>query len=306
MTKKRAAYDAGDDVPEALRPHYEILLDTGHIVWGTLAQVNTGMFLPGPNDLPGETVYSTDAYFDDHPRDLAEIGRAAFALKNTEPVDRNLQRVAALMTNEYDRTPRQPLPRQLTEGREVFLAITIFHRSCLPNGIVSARVFPLLIDPGRTEANMILPMPYWSDLLQGGWDNLDEKLAALPVTSTARQVALDAEKETLEGTPSWDVETTPLSLTPAAAAKFRRILSEHDFPEVVYLLVGIHTDGERAGKKRADIAPSFHPTEECCFESQGVQVVVRLDHLEQMRGAIVDYQDSIFGSGFSIRLADEQ
>jgi len=65
---KKAVYNPLDTVPVALRPHYELLLKKGDVVWGALAQVNEHMFRPGREDLPGVLVYSEDPACDDNVR----------------------------------------------------------------------------------------------------------------------------------------------------------------------------------------------------------------------------------------------
>lgn len=72
----RLAYDPRDDVSLALQPHYRLLLESGDVAWGALAQVNARMFLPGADDLPGVTVYSSDPHFDANPQDLRDVAAA--------------------------------------------------------------------------------------------------------------------------------------------------------------------------------------------------------------------------------------
>src|SRR5262245_34429817 len=102
----RPSYDAVDQIPDPLRSHYRTLLKHGQVVWGCVAQVNMGMFGPGPDDLPGVTVYSTDSHYDANPQDLVDIGHACFEFKNSDPVDNDFKPVAGRLTDEYDSTVR--------------------------------------------------------------------------------------------------------------------------------------------------------------------------------------------------------
>ena len=140
--QKRSRFDERDRIPTPLRPHYEILLNQGHVVWGSVAQVNSGMFRPGSTDLPGVTVYSSDPHYDANPQDLFAVGRACFQLKNTSPVDPAFRPIAAHMTDEYDSTVRMVLPQQLTDGRQVFAGTTMFHRSRCRTGAFVPAYFP--------------------------------------------------------------------------------------------------------------------------------------------------------------------
>jgi Fe-S cluster assembly iron-binding protein IscA len=304
--KSWVVYDAQDVVPAALRPHYQILLDSGRVVWGAIAQVNNNMFRPGLDDLPGVVVYSADTQFDGHPQDLADVGRAAFALKNSEPFDPELKPVAARMTDEFDMTARLHLPTKLTAGREIFIAATIFHRSRVPGGIMSAGIFPLVIAPEKTEANMVLPLSYWSNALQQRWATLGDTLAALPVTSTARTIALAAEKGPARAAPARHAEATPVYVTSAAAAAFVSIVNQTSSDAEVYFYIGLDTQPERVGRKIAELVLDYNTSHQTCFESNGIPVVVRIDQLDQLRGTVVDYQDSLYGTGFVIRVADDQ
>jgi hypothetical protein len=59
--------DARDDVPSALRPHYQHLLREGEVVWGHMVMANSHLYSPGEDDRPGNVIYSPAHNFDDHP-----------------------------------------------------------------------------------------------------------------------------------------------------------------------------------------------------------------------------------------------
>jgi Fe-S cluster assembly iron-binding protein IscA len=301
----RPSYAAFDGVQESLAPHYEILRKQGQVVWGSVAQVNMGMFCNGEIDLPGVTVYSDDAHFDANPQDLADIGHAAFALKNTDPRDQDLKPVANRLTDELDMTVRFPMPHKLTDGRKVFLGYTIFHRTRLPARTLKMTLFPMVIAPDLTEVNMVLPLPYWPDSLRAAWgEQLAKELDALPLNSTARQVALAAEKAPAASVnqPYWDVDARPVHITPAAARRLRAVMKEFGFSEDVYVFVGLRPDGNT---KYVDFLDRYDRREETCFQSEGLRIVVRKDQLRKMRGALVDFKESVIGAGFLIRLPGE-
>jgi len=301
--RMRSSYDGLDDIPQALRPHYEILIKHGRVVWGCVAQVNNGMFMTGDIDLPGVTVYSADPYFDAEPQDLADIGRAAYALKGTEPYDRDLSDIALRMTDEFDMTTRLPMPPSLTDGRDVFIAATLFHRRRLPGGLLKMTLFPMVIAPELTEANMVLALPYWSEALCRDWgEPLAILLESTPINSTARQNAIAAEKGPARTEPYWDVNSTPVHITPAAIRAYRQVLVDANISEKNYLFVGIRPDGI---SKFIDVIIAYDRREEMCFDSGDIEVVIRRDQLNVLRGALVDFKDSLISKGFLIRLAGE-
>jgi Fe-S cluster assembly iron-binding protein IscA len=290
----------GEKVPAAMVPHYRDLLERGRVVWAAVAQVNRGMFSAGPDDLPGVTVYSLDAHYDDNPQDLCEVGRALYDLKGTAPVDPELKTAADRMTDEYDMTVRAPLPRKLADGRLIHVAGTIFHRGRLPGGVLRARLLPLVIAPEWTEANMILPLLCWPNELRSAWGGIDAEVAALPLGSTARRVAQSAPKRSLPEV-ALPLDGSPVRVTPEAARVFRQAVAQVPIKGPAYLCVGLRPDGS----KYADVGESYDRTKERCFEEAGIRVVVRIDQIEQMRGAVVEFRDGLYGRGFVIRLAGE-
>jgi Fe-S cluster assembly iron-binding protein IscA len=293
-----------EEVPPRLCDHYRLLAQHGRVVWGAIAQVNNGMFRPGDRDLPGVTAYSPDPYFDGLPQELLAVARSAFDLKNSVPADADLKTVAARMTDEHDMRLYLRLPDRLTEGREAALGATQFHRARLPDGVLSASVFPLVIAPGRTTANMVLPLDCWPDWLRVRWPELNEMLEQLPVRSKARQVAQAAPKRPPDRRPTWDVEAIPVRVTGAAARAFRAAIAAEGMTGPVYLRVGFATGRGRAGRPTVDLDPDYDPQLDRHFLSGGVEVVIDLAHLDALRGAEVDHTDDEFGKGFLIRGVD--
>lgn len=285
-----------------LHRHYKLLAEKGRVVWGGIAQVNMMMFFAGNVDLPGVTVYSTDSHFDTHPQDLSAIGHACFEFKNTVPVDTEYQAIAERLTDEFDQTARMQLPKQLADGRKVFLGATMFHRNRLPTGVLQASVFPMVIAPKLTEINMVLPLAYWPVALRDNWGELKQELARSPTTTTAGYIAQKAEKRAIEhGSPDWDTSAVPIKVTKAMAEEFRSMVRKMNLESIPYLFVGFRDDG----KKGADLALYYDPRIEQTFTSNGIKVVVRKDQLERLRGVIVDFKCSTFAKGIVIRLPGE-
>lgn len=294
--------DDAEQIHKPMRPHYEILANQGRVVWGCVAQVNRGMFAPGPHDLPGVTVYSADPHYDANPQDLLAVGRACFRFKNTEPVDAEFKDVAARLTDEFDQTLRMALPKRLTDARAVFLAGTMFHRARLPDGVLRGSLVPLVIAPDATEANMILQLPYWSKTLRDSWDTLQNKLQSLEVASTARQVAEAGEKRPAKRRPvDLGADAAPISLTPAMANLYASIVKRHHPGTRPFLVIGLHEDGT----KYAEFADDYDRSLQCAFKSNGVPVAIRKDQRERLRGTIVDYQETTLAKGVVIRLPGE-
>jgi hypothetical protein len=281
-----------------LQPHYNTLLNKGRVAWGCVAQVNFQMFVPGEQHLPGVTAYSTDAHYDANPQDLLAIARACFQFKNTEPSDSDFQPLAARLTDEYDSTLRMVLPPRLTDGRTVFLGATLFHRVRLPEGVLRASLFPLLIATDETEVNMLLPLRYWSQMLRDDWPTLDAMLADCHVTSAAPRVAELVDKPPPRRKfPHWDTEAKPIFATQAMAETYRSIQKDWPSPGTLLIFVMIRPDGTKHVEPIEEYDRHLHIR----FESNGVPFVIRKDQKERLAGLMMDYQNNVLTQGIVFR-----
>jgi iron-sulfur cluster assembly protein len=91
---------------------------------------------------------------------------------------------------------------------------------------------------------------------------------------------------------------TALSLTDAAAGKFREITASEPNPETglrVYVYSG-GCSGFRYGMMIED-APT---ADDQVLESQGIRVYVDSKSVDLLRGAQIDYVDTLMGAGFTV------
>lgn len=137
-----------------------LLCQEGQIVWGGLVQANSLLFRPGESDCPANLVYSPEPYFDARPQELRQIGRKLFQLKNTQPRDAEERRIAAIITDELDRSMMGwKLPASIT-GHNVLTSTFLVFRKHIPNGVLAGGCFPILMHP-QTSAVMIVPFEFW-------------------------------------------------------------------------------------------------------------------------------------------------
>lgn len=252
--KGRPTYDPRDTPHPTLADHYDILLDHGQVVWGAVAQANAGLFSPGDTDLPAVTIYSPEPHYDSHPRDLSSIGYAAYELKGFVPDEDDLKPLAARMTDEYDATPRGVISRRLAGGHEVYSGATLFHRSRLPNRVLSGRIFPMVIAPAHTDMNMVLPLAYWAGELFASWRRLEDLLEQSPLTHDAEKIAHDAPKRRfVPGQRKFD-DGIPIKVSDTAARAFRRAIASNNSSKTSYAAVGYHKSGPKTGDLYVDIA----------------------------------------------------
>jgi Fe-S cluster assembly iron-binding protein IscA len=289
--------DPRDDVPASVRPHYEQLLREGEVVWGHVVMANRALYEPGDRDHPGNVVYSPKAHFDEHPEDLTAIAHAVYALKDTAPDDPALAEVAATISDDYNGVEKQRLPKALTGGRVVYLAWTIFHRSRLPKGYLADRLVPLLICPKQTPANMVLPLPYWPRELAEQWGRLDQVLAQVPGQRPAPAVRAAPRRR------ERDTEEGPVSVTPRAARKIQELAARAGMAPEFYVAVSTVSDQEGT-RHKVDLAPTWDRERELCFESRGLRILIPRDQEHALQGAVVDFRESIYGSGFIVRRQD--
>lgn len=303
--KARPKYDPRDQIPQRLLPHYRTLLDQGHVVWSGTVMVNGAMLEPGDEDLPGVSVYSVDPYFDALPQELFAIGQGCSAFKHQDPVDPEFKPLAERLSNEYDATIRMPITTSLTDGREMYLGSTIFHRARLPQGVYSGAPFPLVVAPQLTPANMLLPLAYWPEWLRRQWMPLGHDILQLPTTSTAPSVAQNARKLPIKPRlEQWDTANIPVRVTDAMARQFHVMARERSARQA-YLFVGLGLGGSVKGQKEAVLLTEIDPEVHFLFVSNGIPVAIRASQRQRLRGTILDFQNSIFGSGLVIRLPEE-
>jgi hypothetical protein len=157
-----------DGLYEILRQQTRLLTE-GRIVWGTLIQANSQLFEPGQVDCPGLLVYSTDPYFDAHPRELLVTGRKIFSIKGTQPTDPALKAAADLVTDEMDRSMGFKLPTVFSDKQLSATAFMVF-RQHIPKGVLTCGMFPVLTHPS-TQALMIVPFEFWSMDMIMIWKN---------------------------------------------------------------------------------------------------------------------------------------
>ena len=152
----------------------DMLRDQGRVVWGALVQANSVLFDPDNRQtLPANVIYSPDLWFDNNVPALRGLARGLFDLKGKNPADKELRSFARAITNELLRTMRLPLPRSLTDNREVYFTTCLVQPSHLPSGHLATGFFPLLICPDKTDAVMILPAEYWPEELCAAWSGED-------------------------------------------------------------------------------------------------------------------------------------
>jgi iron-sulfur cluster assembly protein len=81
----------------------------------------------------------------------------------------------------------------------------------------------------------------------------------------------------------------------------REIVRTHpELPEVFYLSVGVAEDGSHS----VALAERWDREREVCVESLGIKLIIERSQLPLLAGSVVDFKESIYGTGFLVRNAN--
>jgi hypothetical protein len=159
---------AGADPIAGLYEKQEVLFRKGRIVWGALVGVDDRAFSAGADDLPGVMLFGTEDYFDARPAELSAIAARMRELKGLPPGG-GAELVAFLqrVRNDSARPLNLAVPSALS-SREVLMTSFMAIRAHLPDGVLAADWFPVLIHPS-TAFPLIVPAAYWPQALLEAW-----------------------------------------------------------------------------------------------------------------------------------------
>lgn len=140
----------------------------GHLRWGTIVQANQLCWKEGPDDCPACVIHSADPFYDDNPELLHDIGHQLYENKGRYTKNPELQRFADLLENELDAQMRLPVPKFMTEGRDVIYTTIYVFRRHLPLPYLVEPIVPIVVHP-NTGHSAILPSAWWPQGLIDEW-----------------------------------------------------------------------------------------------------------------------------------------
>jgi hypothetical protein len=147
----------------------ETLFRKGRIGWGALVTADEGVFARGDDDLPGVLVFSEDEYFDARPGDLAALATGLVELKTSAAGSHpEATRFAQNVRNDSGRPLGLTVPASLSPN-PVTLSSFVAIRAHLPEGLLSADWFPVLIHPSSVVP-MIVPCTFWPPAMLSAWN----------------------------------------------------------------------------------------------------------------------------------------
>ena len=133
----------------------------GKVAIGALVQANVQLFEKGDINCPANYIYSTDPFYIENPEALAYLAHALFDTKGGRGYHPSIQRLADLLADELESIFCYKLPRDLTEGRDVYFTSVVVDRNHLPHGKIIDQLIPMLILPEEEPDAVILPYWYW-------------------------------------------------------------------------------------------------------------------------------------------------
>ncbi|MFN3649649.1 MAG: hypothetical protein ACK47B_08705 [Armatimonadota bacterium] len=145
------------------------LLREGTVVWGHIIQGNPLLFKPGPQDCAGEVLYCQDPDAEVAPSELGELAQVLFRLKGREHPDPALTHFSRHLEEEPTRVFGLDVPPVLCGELRYAVSTVFFDRKHLPNRMLSAPFFPLVVSPGSLQIAAILPSRFWPPVFTDYW-----------------------------------------------------------------------------------------------------------------------------------------
>ncbi len=160
-------WKTGDDLRVVYREQAKLLRE-GEVALAVIVQANAELFAKGEEDLPANVIYSPDAGIEDKLPLLTATAEKLYSFKNQRLQGEEEKRFSDLVTDEYKRAMKVPVPESLSEGLEVYFTTIMVHRKHLPDRFLAQNFFPLLVHPEARSA-LIVPSRYWSEDILSAW-----------------------------------------------------------------------------------------------------------------------------------------
>lgn len=145
------------------------LFQQGTVVWGQVIQANAALFSDGPDNCPGEVVYSLADASKFGLEELVDVARQIADLKGTEPDSPDLAEIAHYLTDEYIRVHGLKVPKAVSQRLPCRISTTYFVRKHLPHNKLLGGILPIVVNPKPPHYAIPLPSKYWSSDLILNW-----------------------------------------------------------------------------------------------------------------------------------------
>lgn len=92
----------------------------------------------------------------------------------------------------------------------------------------------------------------------------------------------------------------PITVTENAANEVKRIISDNNFTEKVYLRVRVQGGGCSGFQNKLDLDQNYNEKTDNLFDVHGIQVVVDKRSMIYLEGATIDFHSDLNKRGFSV------
>jgi len=92
----------------------------------------------------------------------------------------------------------------------------------------------------------------------------------------------------------------PIKVTENAANEVKRIISDNNFTEKVYLRVRVQGGGCSGFQNKLDLDQNYNEKTDNLFDVHGIQVVVDKRSMIYLEGATIDFHSDLNKRGFSV------
>lgn len=253
----------------------DLLLREGEIVWGAFVQTNKLLMQRGRFDHPANVIWSARPEIEADPTILANLASRLFELKTTPPKDSEERQYAMVLSEEINRGMGVTVPRSYSGVHHPVKSTTIMViRRHLPTNVIMGTLVPLLTH-FTTNAALIVPWKYWPRALVHQWREIFERSYTdqkrgkniVTITSTALGVIRDMARDAYD-------------------------------PWYVRILVRKRNDQGLAESFAVKIDERVSRRYDYLFDQDGLELVIDQDDVEDIEGAIVDYQSKAGRGGF--------
>lgn len=208
------------------------LYKNGKVVWAVIVQANKEMYShDGLYDgkksqkiegYPAEIIY--DPTGRTHLTELILLAEKLYGLKHTMPNDPALAKLAERITGEIEYSQGMDYPKAFTSLALKISTIFVW-RLHLPNGLLSMKFLPILIDDNHQGVVTVLPSRFWREDFVRLW--LDSQHDLTNITWSLDGSIRNRESQNV---PAWSVTSTcslPLLTNPALMPPLTELFPNH-------------------------------------------------------------------------------
>ena len=139
----------------------------GEVIWGSVIQVNEGLFEKGKDNLPGEVVFSFND--DVNLSKLSKVANKLYHLKSQSPEDPELKKISDYLKDQFIRVYGWNVPKSISPDLNCFISTTFFLRKHFLGKTLNQTTFPIVVLKEAPHFALPLPSKYWTEEFKKWW-----------------------------------------------------------------------------------------------------------------------------------------